>query len=157
MEEMKGNIEVKVKKVSNENNSEGIIPYYATAGAAGADLYACMNQEMIISPGERVRIPTGIAIELPGSNVVALVFARSGLADKKGLALSNGVGVIDSDYRGEILVLMTNFGQEDVIIKHGERIAQMLFVEVAIASFVAVNELGDTARGTGGFGSTGPS
>lgn len=152
---MKENIEVKVKKVGNINNSEGIIPHYATAGAAGADLYACINQEMIIKPGERVRVPTGIAIELPSPNVVALVFARSGLADKKGLALSNGVGVIDSDYRGEIAVLMTNFGQEDVKIKHGERIAQMLFVEVAIASFVAVNELGDTARGSGGFGSTG--
>lgn len=154
---MKGNIEVKVKKVGNVNSSEGIIPHYATAGAAGADLYACINQEMIINPGERVRVPTGIAIELPSPNVVALVFARSGLADKKGLALSNGVGVIDSDYRGEIAVLMTNFGQEDVIIKHGERIAQMLFVEAAIASFVVVNELGDTARGSGGFGSTGPS
>ncbi len=154
---MKGNIEVKVKKVGNVNNSEDIIPHYATAGAAGADLYASINQEMIITPGERVRVPTGIAIELPGPEVVALVFARSGLADKKGLALSNGVGVIDSDYRGEIAVLMTNFGQEEVIIKHGERIAQMLFVEVAIASFVAVNELGDTARGSGGFGSTGPS
>lgn len=154
---MKGNIEVKVKKVGNVNNSDGIIPHYATAGAAGADLYACINQEMIVKPRDRVRVPTGIAIEIPSPNVVALLFARSGLADKKGLALSNGVGVIDSDYRGEIAVLMTNFGQEDVIIKHGERIAQMLFVEVAIASFVAVNELGDTTRGSGGFGSTGPS
>ena len=152
---MKENIEVKIKKVNIINEREGIIPYYATAGAAGADLYAYTGQEIFIKPGERVSIPTGIAIELPSPKVVALVFARSGLAAKKGLALSNGVGVIDSDYRGEIAVLMTNFGQEDVHIKHGERIAQMLFVEVAIASFVAVEELGDTVRGSGGFGSTG--
>ncbi|KUO66045.1 MAG: deoxyuridine 5'-triphosphate nucleotidohydrolase [Gracilibacter sp. BRH_c7a] len=152
---MKEKIEVKVKHVGNVKNKAEISPYYATSGAAGADIYACIDEEISIKPGERVRIPTGIAIELPSSNVVALLFARSGLAAKQGLALSNGVGVIDSDYRGEIGVLITNFGQEDVIIKNGERIAQMLFVEVALASFVLVNELGDTERGSGGFGSTG--
>lgn len=147
---MKENIEVKIKKIGNVNE-----PYYATPGSAGADLYACMDREVVIKAGERGRIPAGIAIELPSANVVALVFARSGLADRKGLALTNGVGVIDSDFRGEIVVLMTNLGQEDVTIKHGDRIAQMLFIEVSKASFVVVNELGDTTRGSGGFGSTG--
>lgn len=151
---MKGNIEVKIKRVGNLKDRD-VIPYYATTGAAGADLYACIDQEVIVRSGERVRIPTGIAVELPSSNVVALAFARSGLADKKGLALSNGVGVIDYDFRGEVVVLMINLGREDVVIIPGERIAQMLFIEVSKASFVLVNELADTERGSGGFGSTG--
>lgn len=148
-------IEVRVKKIIDNNGPEGVIPFYATPGAAGADLYACLEQEMVIKPGERVRIPTGIAIELPDPDMVALIFARSGMAIKNGLALSNGVGVVDADYRGEIMVLMTNFGQEEVIIKHGERIAQMLFIEVSQVCFIAVTELNQTERGTGGFGSTG--
>lgn len=149
---MESVIEVKIKKVNKE---QGQVPLYATSGAAGADLYACLDNEMIIKPGERVGIPTGIAIELPGPHVVALVFARSGLASQKGLALSNGVGVIDSDYRGEIKVLVVNLGQEDVKIQNGDRIAQMLFTNVFRAAFAGVEELEDTTRGEGGFGSTG--
>lgn len=146
-------IEVRIKKVKNKS-PEGTIPIYATTGSAGADLFACLENDMVIKPGERVRIPTGIAIELP-EGIAALVFARSGLADKKGLALSNGVGVIDSDFRGEIMVLMVNLGQEDIIVRHGERIAQVVFINVARASFTEIEELGETKRGMGGFGSTG--
>lgn len=146
-------IEVRIKKVKNKS-PKGTIPIYATTGSAGADLFACLENDMVIKPGERVRIPTGIAIELP-EGIAALVFARSGLADKKGLALSNGVGVIDSDFRGEIMVLMVNLGREDIIVRHGERIAQVVFINVARASFTEIEELGETKRGMGGFGSTG--
>lgn len=152
---MVNKIEVKIKKVRTEANQEGVIPFYASEGAAGADLYACLAEDLVIKPGERVRVPTGIAIQLPGPNVVALVFARSGLADKKGLTLSNGVGVIDSDYRGEVQVLMVNTGREDVIIQNGDRIAQMIFMPVWQAVFKQVEELDETVRGKGGFGSTG--
>lgn len=151
---MKDTIQVKIKKVK-PYNTENKIPMYATAGAAGADLFACLEKDVILKAGERARIPTGVAIELPGPNMVALVFARSGLASKKGLALSNGVGVVDSDFRGEIMVLMVNLGQEDVIIQNGDRIAQMVFVNVYRAIFSEVEGLEDTQRGEGGFGSTG--
>ncbi len=147
-------IKVKIKKMNQQDNNARI-PMYATAGAAGADLFACLEKDMIIKPGERTAVPTGIAIELPNADIVALVFARSGLASKKGLALSNGVGVIDSDFRGEIKVLMINHGREDVVIQNGDRIAQMLFLDVYKALFVETGELGDTSRGEGGFGSTG--
>lgn len=153
---MEEKIKVNIKKVNSQNTApEAKIPFYATPGAAGADLYACMEKEIAVKPGERVRVPTGIAIELPGPEVVALVFARSGLADKKGLALSNGVGVVDSDFRGEIKVLMVNLGQEDVVIQSGDRIAQMLFIPVYCVSFTEIQDLNDTVRGEGGFGSTG--
>jgi len=148
---MENNILIKIKRVQGQAK----IPYYATPGAAGADLYACLEEERIIKPGQRVGIPTGIAIELPGPHVVALIFARSGLASRQGLALSNGVGVVDADYRGEIIVLMINLGQEDVIIRHGDRIAQMVATPTYQAVFKEVEELEQTARGEGGFGSTG--
>jgi len=150
---MENVIEVKIKITNTKLGGQA--PLYATSGAAGADLYACLDDEMTIKPGERVGIPTGIAIELPGPHVVALVFARSGLASKKGLALSNGVGVIDSDYRGEIKVLVVNLGQEDVKIQNGDRIAQMLFTNVFRAVFTETEALEETIRGEGGFGSTG--
>jgi dUTP pyrophosphatase len=148
-------IRVKIKKISGGDADRSKVPFYATTGAAGADLFASLDQDMVVRPGERVRVPTGIAIELPGPQVAAFVFARSGLADKKGLALSNGVGVIDSDFRGEIKVLMINLGQEDVTISNGDRIAQIAFIPVYRAVFYEVEDLGDTARGEGGFGSTG--
>lgn len=152
---MKDLIKVKIKKVKSSGAKEILIPRYATPGAAGADLYACLDQDLVIEPGERKAVPTGIAIELPDNNVVALVFARSGLSSQKGLALSNGVGVIDSDYRGEIKVLMVNLGQEKVVIQNGDRIAQLLFMNVYQALFTEVEELSATFRGEGGFGSTG--
>jgi dUTP pyrophosphatase len=144
-------LEVKIKKVK----ATARVPQYATPGSAGADLYACLNEEMRIKPGQRTGIPTGIALELPGSQLVALVFARSGLASQKGLALSNGVGVIDSDFRGEVKVLVVNLGQEDIIIQNGDRIAQVLFINTYQAVFAEVEELNETSRGEGGFGSTG--
>jgi len=148
---MEKKITVKIKKL----RSGGKEPFYATSGAAGADLYASLENDLVIKPGERLGVPTGIAIELPGPDIVALIFARSGLALKHGLALSNGVGVIDSDYRGEIVVLLTNFGQEEVTIRNGDRIAQMIFTNVYQASFIEVTELTSTERNKGGFGSTG--
>lgn len=144
-------IDVKIKRVL----PTAILPYQATGGAAGLDLCACLEEELELRPGQRVKIPTGLAIQLPGDEVVALVCARSGLAAKHGLTLTNGVGVIDSDYRGEIQVLLTNMGNETVFIRHGERIAQMLFVPVLPASLSVVEELESTERGGGGFGSTG--
>lgn len=150
-------INVKIKQLNNKDDraKNSYIPIYATSGAAGADIYACLDQELVIKPGERVKVPTGIALELPDPSIVALVFARSGLASKQGLTLSNGVGVVDSDYRGEIMVLMVNIGQEDVMIQDGDRIAQMLFLNTYMAVFTEVEELGDTLRGEKGFGSTG--
>lgn len=145
-------ITVKIKKVSENSLS---IPHYATAASAGVDLYADLKEIIVIKPGENLKIPTGLAIELPGSHIVALVFARSGLASRYGIGLTNGVGVIDADYRGEIQVLMQNLGSEPLAVKPGDRIAQMIFMPIFRAIFEEVNELEETARGVGGFGSTG--
>jgi len=145
-------INVKIKKIANASLA---LPRYATAASAGVDLCADLLESLIVNPGENVKIPTGLAIELPSQQVVALVFARSGLASSHGLGLTNGVGVIDSDYRGEIHVLMHNSGSQPVIINSGDRIAQMVFMPVFHALFEEVEELQDTDRGTGGFGSTG--
>ena len=145
-------ISVKVKKM---NRNFIALPTYATTASAGVDLCADLKEPLVVSPGENVKIPTGLAIELPSQQVVALVFARSGLASRHGMGLTNGVGVIDSDYRGEIHVLMYNSGHQPVIINSGDRIAQMVFMPVFHALLEEVAELQDTARGTGGFGSTG--
>lgn len=149
---MEERIKIKIKKVSRNKVQT---PIYATPGAAGADLFACLEEDVVIKPGERTAIPTGIFLELPHPGIVALVFARSGLASQKGLALSNGVGVIDSDFRGELKILTINLGREDIRIKNGDRIAQILFVNVCRAQFLEAEELGSTQRGEGGFGSTG--
>lgn len=146
-------IDVKFKRVRED--LEVILPSYATPGSAGVDLHACLEQDLEVQPGQRVRVPTGWAMELPGPQVVGLVFARSGLAAKYGLALGNGVGVIDSDYRGEIQVLMVNQGAEAVVIHPGERIAQMVFIPVWHARLTETASLSETERGGGGFGSTG--
>lgn len=133
------------------------LPNYASSGAAGMDLHACIDSSMTIEPGQRVRIPTGLAMELPGPHVVGLVYARSGLAWRSGLGLPNGVGVIDSDYTGELQVLLTNFGDELVSIHPGDRIAQLVLAPIYLAEWVAVDELSETERGENGFGSTGVS
>ncbi|HWQ41023.1 MAG TPA: dUTP diphosphatase [Desulfosporosinus sp.] len=143
---------VKIKRMPNNSLA---LPSYATAASAGVDLCADLIEPLTVKPGENVKIPTGLAIELPSQNMVALVFARSGLASRSGIGLTNGVGVIDSDYRGEIQVLMQNLGSQPVTIKPGDRIAQMLFMPVFHALFEEVSELQNTTRGTGGFGSTG--
>jgi len=131
------------------------MPAYASAGAAAFDLCASVDKAVTIPARSRALIPSGIAIELPSAGYVALVFARSGLAVKKGLALSNGVGVIDSDYRGEILVGMINSSDEDCEILPGERIAQLAVIPVCACELIKTDELGKTMRGAGGFGSTG--
>ena len=130
-------------------------PAYATAGAAAADLCALMDEPLTLAPGQRAMIPTGLAIELPDAQCVALLYARSGLAIKHGLTLPNCVGVIDSDYRGEVRVGLINLGTEPYTVQPGERIAQLCIAPVWQAAFVQANDLSDTDRGAGGFGSTG--
>lgn len=141
---------VKFKRVDNN----AIEPKYGTDFAAGADLYAVLSEPITIKPGETTLIKTGISMEVP-DGLVALIFARSGLACKQGLAPANKVGVIDSDYRGEIMVALHNHGAEDRIVSNHDRIAQISFLPYYMAKFVEVETLSDTDRGVGGFGSTG--
>ena len=133
------------------------MPTYATDGSAAVDLRAALDEgtTVTIAPGERAMIPTGMAISLESANVVAILAARSGLAVKSGINLANGIGVIDSDYRGEIGVCLINHGEEPFEIHRGDRIAQMMFLPVATASFLEVASLDETERGAGGFGHTG--
>jgi len=131
------------------------LPRFATDGAAAMDLCACLDAPAVLPAGERRMIPTGIAIALPSSSYVALIFARSGLGIKKGICLANGVGVIDSDYRGEIGVGLLNTSGEDYVVNPGDRIAQLMVVPVVQPDLTVVAELDDTQRGAGGFGSTG--
>ncbi len=130
------------------------LPAYGTSQAAGADLHACLPDSVTIAPGATAFIPTGIALEVP-EGCAGLIYARSGLACKRGLAPANKVGVIDSDYRGEICVALYNHGTEPQTIQNGERIAQFLITPVLTPEYCAVDVLSDTDRGTGGFGSTG--
>ena len=131
------------------------LPAYQTPGAAAMDLAALLDEPLTVAPRALVSIPTGLAIALPDAGWVALIFARSGLGIKHGIALSNGVGVIDSDYRGEIRVGLTNLSDIPYTIQPGDRIAQLMVVPVARAAVLELEELPDTARGAGGFGSTG--
>ena len=135
-------------------NENARIPTYGSEFAAGADLYACLDGDVTIAPAETLLIHTGLAMEIP-TGLVGLIYARSGLASKKGLAPANKVGVIDSDYRGEIMVALHNHGTEPRTISDGERIAQIVFAPYYTADFSVVDELDDTTRGSGGFGSTG--
>lgn len=130
------------------------LPTYGSAEAAGADLYACLEETILVEPGQTAWIPTGIAMEVP-KGCAGLVYARSGLACKKGLAPANKVGVIDSDYRGEITVVLHNHGSESQSISDGERIAQMVITPVLTPAYEETDDLSDTGRGQGGFGSTG--
>ena len=148
-------MKLKLKAVSPKIGRELPWPQRATAGSAGMDLSACIEEDIMIAPRQLVKIPTGIAIALPGPEYVALVYARSGLGIKHGIALSNGVGVIDSDYRGEIQVGLTNLSDMPYTIHPGDRIAQLAVMPVVQAELERVDSLDDTGRGTGGFGSTG--
>ena len=141
---------VKFKKLSKN----AICPTYGTEFSAGADLYALCENDIVITPGETVLIHTGIAVEIP-EGYVGLIYARSGLATKKGLAPANKVGVIDADYRGELMVALYNQSKEERSITAGERIAQLVIAPFLKAEFEEVNDLTDTLRGEGGFGSTG--
>lgn len=142
--------DLKIKKL-REN---AIVPTYGSEFAAGADLYASLDEAITIEPGETKLIPTGFAFEIP-EGYAGFVHARSGLASKRGLAPANKVGVIDSDYRGEVMVALHNHGKEAQIIEAGERIAQMVIAPYVTANFILSDELDDTVRGEGGFGSTG--
>ena len=130
------------------------LPTYGSAEAAGADLYACIDAPVAIAPGETAFIPTGIALEVP-KGCAGLIYARSGLACKRGLAPANKVGVIDSDYRGPITVVLHNHGSEPQIIENGERIAQMVITPVLTPAYEWDETLSETDRGQRGFGSTG--
>ncbi len=141
---------IKVKKL----RPGAVLPTYGSAGAAGADLYACLDAPLTLAPGEAAWVPTGLAMEIP-EGYVGLVCARSGLACRRGVAPANKVGVIDSDYRGECTVVLRNESGEPQTLAPGERIAQMLLVPVVTPGFQEAESLSDTGRGSGGFGSTG--
>lgn len=141
---------VRIKKL----NDNAKIPTYGTEFAAGADLYACIDDVTTIKSGETKLIKTGIALEVP-VGYAGLIYARSGLASKKGLAPANKVGVVDSDYRGEVMVALHNHSSEDKTIEPNERIAQFVIAPYLKAEFEEVDNLDDTTRGSGGFGSTG--
>ena len=142
--------EVKIKKLAEGVN----LPSYQTEGAAGMDISACLTEDIILKPMERKLIPTGFAIAVP-DGYAAYLYARSGLASKKGITLPNCVGVIDSDYRGEVKVALVNLSDEPFEIKIGDRIAQMVISPVIQAILIEADELSETERAGGGFGSTG--
>lgn len=141
---------VAVKKL----NPNARLPVYGSEFAAGADLCACLEAPLTIAPGETVFVHTGLAMEIP-VGYAGLVYARSGLASKRGLAPANKVGVVDADYRGELMVALHNHGTTSQTIEDGERIAQLVITPYLTAQFLEADELSDTVRGEGGFGSTG--
>ena len=142
--------QVKIKKL----NSKAMLPTYGSEYSAGADLYACMEETVTIQPGETVLIKTGLAMAIP-EGYAGLIYARSGLATKKGLAPANKVVVVDADYRGEVMVPLHNHSRVAVEVEHGERIAQMVITPFLTAEYMLAEELDETERGEGGFGSTG--
>ena len=144
------NYKVNVKKL----RAGATLPTYGSAYAAGADLYACTGESVVIAPGETKFIPTGIALEIP-VGYAGFIYARSGIACKRGLAPANKVGVIDADYRGEVMVALHNHGTEAASIDDGERVAQLVIAPYLTVDFIEADELCDTVRGEGGFGSTG--
>ena len=143
-------VPVNIKKLK----ANAALPVYSSAAAAGADLRACLEEDVIIRPGKTEMISTGLAREVP-EGYAGLIYARSGLASKRGLAPANKVGVIDSDYRGEIMVALHNHSEEAAVISHGERIAQLIITPYLTAEFTEKEVLEETERGFGGFGSTG--
>ena len=146
-------MELKIKKLR-----EGAkIPQRATPGSAGMDLYACLDAPVTLAPGQLAVVPTGLAMELPDNGCAAFLYARSGLGVKHGVCLSNGVGVIDSDYRGEVCAGLCNVSDKPYVIEPGERVAQMVIAPVFTPEIREVGALSDTERGAGGFGSTGRS
>jgi dUTP pyrophosphatase len=141
---------IRVKRLKDK----ALLPTYGSLEAAGADLYACLEQDVVIEPGKTAFIPTGLAMEIP-KGYAGLIYARSGLACKQGLAPANKVGVIDSDYRGEFIVALHNHGAERKTVAHGDRIAQLVITPVLTGIFEECQDLTDTDRAAGGFGSTG--
>lgn len=143
-------MKINIKKL----NDNAVVPTYGSEFAAGADLYACIDEAVTIMPNETKLIKTGFSLELP-IGYAAFIYARSGLATKRGLAPANKVGVVDCDYRGEVMVALHNHSNTEQVVEKGERIAQMVIAPYITAEFCVVDELSDTVRGEGGFGSTG--
>ena len=141
---------IRVKRLK----ANAILPTYGSNEAAGADLYACLEQDITIDPGQSAFVPTGLSMEIP-KGCAGLIYARSGLACKRGLAPANKVGVVDSDYRGEFMVVLYNHGCQSQTVSHGERIAQLVITPVLTPAYEEVDSLSDTQRASGGFGSTG--
>lgn len=141
---------VNIKKL----NPNATIPTYGSEYAAGCDLYACLDESVTIEPHATVLIKTGLALEVP-QGYAGLIYARSGLASKRNLAPANKVGVVDADYRGEVMVALHNHGTAPQTVEHGERIAQMVIAPFLHVNFIETETLSDTVRGEGGFGSTG--
>lgn len=154
-EEWNDTMTIKFQRIPSPDGRVSDLPRFATAGSAGADLCANLDEPLTLEPMGRAMVPTGLALELPDARHGAFVFARSGLAVKHGLALSNGVGVIDSDYRGEIRVGLVNLSPESYTIQPGERIAQLVVMPVVQFFASEADTLEETSRGSGGFGSTG--
>ena len=142
-----------VKVICKAENKE-FLPVYSSAEAAGADLKACIQDDIVLKPGQRYLVPTGLSIQLP-VGYEAQIRPRSGLAVKHGISLVNTPGTIDSDYRGEVKIITINLGQEDFVIRRGDRIAQMVIAPVTHGMFALSDSLDTTDRGAGGFGSTG--
>ncbi|MFZ0488245.1 MAG: dUTP diphosphatase [Arenicellales bacterium] len=148
---------VQIKILDARIGSEYPLPEYATAGSAGVDLRACLPQTLTIAPGATQLVPSGIAVHMADPELAAVVLPRSGLGHKKGIVLGNLVGLIDSDYQGQVMISVWNRGSETVTIEPGDRVAQMVFVPVKRARFEIVEEFETSARGGGGFGHTGTS
>jgi len=141
---------IKVKKLRDK----AVLPTYGSLEAAGADLYACLDEDLVIEPGNSAFVPTGLAMEIP-KGCAGLIYARSGLACKRDLAPANKVGVVDSDYRGEFMVVLHNHGNQSQRVCHGERIAQLVITPILTPAYELCDDLTDTQRASGGFGSTG--
>jgi dUTP pyrophosphatase len=146
-------INIKIKRISKEFNDIPL-PEYATDGSAGMDIRAAINESIIVKKGEVMLVPTNLSVEIPQGYEIQ-VRPRSGLAAKHGIGILNSPGTIDSDYRGEIKIIMFNFGKEDFIIQKGERIAQLIVSRVFVANFIEESSLNESKRGIGGFGHTG--
>ena len=148
-------MKLKCNPLSPKLGREVPYPYYASSGAAAMDIHACLDDDVTIQPGQRVMIPTGLAIALPDAGYVALIFARSGLGVKHGIVPANCVGVIDADYTGELLVSLQNTFDTPYTVRHGDRIAQLVLTPIFTPPIQEVEELAATGRGEGRFGSTG--
>ncbi|AWK13761.1 dUTP diphosphatase [Candidatus Fukatsuia symbiotica] len=150
---MKKKIDVKI--MDPRMGKEFPLPTYATAGSAGLDLRACLDEALDLAPGETTLLPTGLAIHIADSSLTAMILPRSGLGHKNGIVLGNLVGLIDSDYQGQLMVSIWNRGKKFFTIEPGERVAQMVLVPVVQAGFNIVEEFTNSERGTGGFGHSG--
>lgn len=146
---------VELKILDKRIGADFPLPRYATDGSAGMDLYACLDEHVRIAPGETQLVPSGIAIHISNANLAAVILPRSGLGHKHGIVLGNLVGLIDSDYQGQIFISVWNRGHETFTIEPGDRIAQMVFVPVVQAQFSVVPEFEESHRGAGGFGHSG--